>query len=55
MKGYASHPYIPNSVPEIQEEMLHEIGMSSLEELHKKRSGDLKIKREYEPAEGIWF
>ena len=27
MKGYASHPYIPNSVPEIQEEMLHEIGI----------------------------
>ena len=53
MKGYASHPYIPNSVPEIQEEMLHEIGMSSLEELHK--NGDLKIKREYEPAEGIRF
>lgn len=45
MKGYASHPYIPNSVPEIQEEMLHEIGMSSLEELHKNVPEILKLKR----------
>ena len=44
MKGYASHPYIPNSVPEIQEEMLHEIGMSSLEELHKNVPEILKLK-----------
>ena len=44
MKGYASHPYIPNSVPEIQEEMLHEIGMNSLEELHKNVPEILKLK-----------
>ena len=35
MKGFANHPYIPNSVPEVQEEMLKEIGMTSLDELHK--------------------
>ncbi len=27
------HPYIPNSVPEVQEEMLKEIGMNSIKEL----------------------
>ena len=27
------HPYIPNSVPEVQEEMLKEIGVNSIEEL----------------------
>lgn len=44
MKGFESHPYIPNSVPEIQEEMLREIGMSSLEELHKNVPEILKLK-----------
>lgn len=44
MKGFESHPYIPNSVPEIQEEMLREIGMSSLEELHKNIPEILKLK-----------
>ena len=44
MKGYASHPYIPNSVPEIQEEILHEIGMNSLEALHKNVPEILKLK-----------
>ena len=34
MKGFANHPYIPNSVPEVQEEMLKEIG-----------SGAFKIKK----------
>ena len=31
MRGFESHPYIPNSVPDVQAEMLKEIGMSSLE------------------------
>ena len=35
MKGFDNHPYIPNSAPEIQAEMLREIGLASLEELHK--------------------
>ena len=46
MKGFANHPYIPNSVPEVQEEMLKEIGMSSLEELHKNVPELLKLKNE---------
>lgn len=46
MKGFASHPYIPNSVPEIQAEMLQEIGMASLEELHKNVPELLKLKEE---------
>ena len=46
MKGFACHPYIPNSVPEIQAEMLQEIGMTSLEELHKNVPELLKLKNE---------
>ena len=26
IKGFKNHPYIPNSVPEVEEEMLKEIG-----------------------------
>lgn len=46
MKGFENHPYIPNSVPEIQEEMLREIGLSSLEELHKNVPELLILKNE---------
>lgn len=46
MKGFESHPYIPNSVPEVQEEMLRELGMSSLEELHRNVPEELKLKKE---------
>lgn len=35
-KGFKNHPYIPNSVPEVQQNMLNEIGLSSLEELHEE-------------------
>lgn len=45
MKGFASHPYIPNSVPRVQEEMLKEIGLTSLEELHKNVPDELKLKQ----------
>lgn len=44
MKGFENHPYIPNSAPEIQAEMLKEIGLSSLEELHKNVPELLKLK-----------
>ena len=30
------HPYIPNSVPEVREEMLKAIGVESVEELSRK-------------------
>ena len=44
MKGFDNHPYIPNSAPEIQAEMLREIGLASLEELHKNVPDALKLK-----------
>ena len=37
MNGFERHPYIPNSVPEVQQEMLQELGMSSL----RRRQGAL--------------
>jgi len=46
MRGFESHPYIPNSVPDIQAEMLKEIGMASLEELHKNVPELLKLKND---------
>lgn len=44
MKGFANHPYIPNSDPKIQEEMLREIGLESLEDLHRNVPEILKLK-----------
>jgi len=38
------HPYIPNSVPEVQEEMLKEIGLKSIEELYSSIPEELKFK-----------
>ena len=46
MRGFKNHPYIPNSVPEVEAEMLNEIGMSSLDELHKNVPELLKLKEE---------
>lgn len=43
-KGYKNHVYIPNSVPEVQEEMLKEIGVKSLEDLHEDIPEELKLK-----------
>lgn len=42
-RGFKNHPYIPNSVPEVQKEMLAEIGLSSLEELHAEIPADLRL------------
>ncbi len=36
VKGFKNHPYIPNSVKEVQDEMLKEIGLNSLEDLHEE-------------------
>lgn len=44
MRGFESHPYIPNSVPSVQAEMLKEIGLNSLEDLHKNVPEILKLK-----------
>jgi glycine dehydrogenase subunit 1 len=43
IKGFKSHPYIPNSVPQIQDQMLAELGLSSLEELHEEIPASLKL------------
>lgn len=46
VKGFKSHPYIPNSVPEVEQEMLHEIGLNSLEELHEEVPDEIILKNE---------
>lgn len=43
-RGFKNHPYIPNSVPEVQQEMLKEIGLNSLEDLHEDIPEDLIFK-----------
>ncbi len=44
MKGFPNHPYIPNSDPKIQQEMLEAIGLSSLDDLHRDIPDSLKLK-----------
>ncbi|GAB1475457.1 aminomethyl-transferring glycine dehydrogenase subunit GcvPA [Bacillota bacterium] len=44
-RGFKNHPYIPNSVPLVQEEMLKEIGLSSLEDLHAEIPEELRLNR----------
>lgn len=42
--GFKNHPYIPNSVEEVQKEMLKELGLDSLEDLHAEIPEELKLK-----------
>lgn len=44
INGFKSHPYIPNSVPEVQAEMLKELGLNSLEDLHLEVPEEIKLK-----------
>lgn len=44
IKGYKNHPYIPNSSVEVQKEMLREIGLENLEDLHDEIPEELKLK-----------
>jgi len=44
MKKKFTHPYIPNSVPEIQKEMLKEISVDSIEELYEDIPENLRFK-----------
>lgn len=46
VKGFKSHPYIPNSVPEVEQEMLREIGLQSIEELHEEVPDEIILKKE---------
>ncbi|MCX6566033.1 MAG: aminomethyl-transferring glycine dehydrogenase subunit GcvPA [Candidatus Aminicenantes bacterium] len=40
------HPYIPNSVPEVQKKMLEEIGAKDIEELYEDIPPELRLKRD---------
>jgi glycine dehydrogenase subunit 1 len=44
INGFKHHPYIPNSVPEVQEAMLREIGLEKLEDLHVEIPEEIKLK-----------
>lgn len=44
VKGFKSHPYIPNSVPEVEREMLRELGLHSVEELHEEVPDEIILK-----------
>lgn len=44
VKGFKSHPYIPNSVPEVEQEMLKELGLTALEELHAEVPSEIILK-----------
>ncbi|MEG2282154.1 MAG: aminomethyl-transferring glycine dehydrogenase subunit GcvPA [Rikenellaceae bacterium] len=53
IKGFKNHPYIPNSVPEIEQAMLKEIGLTSLEELHQDIPEEIKLKKNMNLPEAI--
>lgn len=44
IRGFKDHPYIPNSNENIQKEMLRELGLNSLEDLHVEIPEELKFK-----------
>jgi len=46
MRGFPNHPYIPDSDPKIQKEMLKEIGMTSLDQLHHDIPNSIKMHKE---------
>lgn len=54
IKGLNSHPYIPNSVKEVQDEMLKEIGLKSLEDLHEEVPSDIKLNRNMNLPKAIY-
>ena len=44
VQGFKNHPYIPNSVPEVEQEMLRQIGLDSLEQLHEEVPDEIILK-----------
>ena len=48
-----THPYIPNSVREIKEKMINEIGIKSIEELYSDVSEKFKLKRKLDLPEAL--
>lgn len=53
IRGYKNHPYIPNSSPDIQQEMLAELGLKSLDDLHIEVPEELKLKRSLDLPEAF--
>ncbi len=53
IKGFKNHPYIPNSVPEVEKEMLKEIGLTSLEQLHEDVPKEIKLTKNMNLPEAI--
>ena len=53
IKGLNSHPYIPNSNKEVQDEMLKEIGLKSLEELHAEVPENIRLNKKMNLPEAI--
>lgn len=51
---FESHPYIPNSVPSVQEEMLREIGANSIDDFFKCIPDDLKFPGKVKMPEPIF-
>ncbi|MSU02511.1 aminomethyl-transferring glycine dehydrogenase subunit GcvPA [Tissierella pigra] len=45
IRGFKNHPYIPNSNLEVQQEMLRELGLESLNDLHVEIPEELKLKK----------
>lgn len=48
-----SHPYIPNSLPEIKQEMMQEIGIKSLEELYADIPEKYRLKKSLKLPEAL--
>ncbi len=53
LKGYQSHPYIPNSNPGTKKEMLEYLGLSGVEELHAEIPDFLKLKEKLDLPDAI--
>jgi len=47
------HPYIPNSIPEIQRQMLETIGAESIDELYSDIPGELRFKQDLDIPEPL--
>ena len=53
MKKQAVHPYIPNMVPEVKQQMLQAVGISSVEEIYAEIPDHLRFKRRLDLPEPI--
>lgn len=53
MRGFKNHPYIPNSNPQVQKEMLEYLGLKSLEDLHAEIPDEIKLKAPMDMEEAI--